>query len=98
MAPGSLIGPLRPLVVFVVLATMVGTAAAHPLGNFTINHFSRLEIGSQQVTVRHVVDMAEIPAFQELQSIGSNGKAADGFPRTFGSGVCPAFPARLWIA
>src|SRR5262245_62958766 len=64
---------LRTLMVLTLLAATVGTAAAHPLGNFTINHFSRLEIGSQQVAVRYVVDMAEIPAFQELQAIGSTG-------------------------
>lgn len=73
LAPASLIGALLPLVLFILFAATVGTAAAHPLGNFTINHFSRLEIGSQQVAVHYVVDMAEIPAFQELQSIGSNG-------------------------
>lgn len=50
--------------------------AAHPLGNFTINHFSRTEIGSDEVHVRYVVDMAEIPTFQELQTIKADGDAA----------------------
>ena len=72
-APVSFARVLRLLLLFILPATTVGTAAAHPLGNFTINHFSRLEIGSQHFAVRYVVDMAEIPAFQELQSIGSNG-------------------------
>ena len=45
---------------------------AHPLGNFTINHFVRLELGDDQVRVRYVVDMAEIPAFQELQAISAD--------------------------
>jgi ABC-type nickel/cobalt efflux system permease component RcnA len=56
-----------------VLLTLVicsfGSAFAHPLGNFTINHFSRLEVGSGKITVRYVIDMAEIPAFQELQTL-----------------------------
>ena len=47
-------------------------AAAHPLGQFTINHFSRLEVGANRVNVRYVVDMAEIPTFQELQALGGN--------------------------
>lgn len=42
---------------------------AHPLGNFTINHFARIEVGSEQIKLRYVVDMAEIPTFQELQAI-----------------------------
>ncbi|HYO98904.1 MAG TPA: sulfite exporter TauE/SafE family protein, partial [Pyrinomonadaceae bacterium] len=55
---------------------MAGSASAHPLGQFTINHFSRLEVGTNRVNVRYVVDMAEIPTFQELQAIGSNGNQA----------------------
>src|SRR5438876_4874463 len=53
------------------------TALAHPLGNFTINHYARLEIGGQKINVRYVIDMAEIPTFQELQAI--TGKT-DGSP------------------
>ncbi|HWT01715.1 MAG TPA: hypothetical protein VN256_15820 [Pyrinomonadaceae bacterium] len=48
-------------------------AVAHPLGNFTINHFSRLEVGADRVRIRYVVDMAEIPAFQALQAIDADG-------------------------
>lgn len=40
---------------------------AHPMGNFSINQFSELEIGQQVVRVRYVIDMAEIPTFQEMQ-------------------------------
>lgn len=58
--------------IFLVTA-LAGSAVAHPLGQFTINHFARLEVGTNRVTVRYVVDMAEIPTFQELQAIGSNG-------------------------
>jgi len=42
---------------------------AHPLGNFTINHFARIEVESGQIKLRYVIDMAEIPTFQELQAI-----------------------------
>ncbi|MBI4306339.1 MAG: hypothetical protein HY678_08465 [Chloroflexi bacterium] len=44
-------------------------AAAHPLGNFTINRFSRIEVRQAEVKVGYVLDMAEIPAFQELRGI-----------------------------
>jgi ABC-type nickel/cobalt efflux system permease component RcnA len=43
-------------------------AAAHPLGNFTVNRYARVEIGAGQVRVRYVVDMAEIPTFQEISN------------------------------
>jgi ABC-type nickel/cobalt efflux system permease component RcnA len=39
-------------------------AAAHPLGNFTINRFSRIEASGPRLYVRYVLDLAEIPTFQ----------------------------------
>ncbi len=45
------------------------TASAHPLGNFTINQYSRIEIIPGQVSLHYVLDMAEIPAFQEMARI-----------------------------
>ncbi len=54
----------------------VNPATAHPLGNFTINHFARLEPDASGIRVRYVLDMAEIPTFQESQRIDedSDGK------------------------
>ncbi|MEJ7616169.1 MAG: hypothetical protein WKF30_04180 [Pyrinomonadaceae bacterium] len=46
--------------------------AAHPLGNFTVNHFTRIEVDHRDVRLRFVVDMAEIAAFQELQKMGAD--------------------------
>ena len=60
-----------------MLAVTAGSAVAHPLGNFTINHFARIEVGPQRIAIHYVIDMAEIPAFQELQRIDSDG---DGSP------------------
>jgi nickel/cobalt exporter len=39
-------------------------ASAHPLGNFTINRFSRIEVSDHRLYVVYVLDMAEIPTFQ----------------------------------
>jgi len=49
------------------------TALAHPLGNFTINNYDRIQVSDAAIDVYHVLDMAEIPAFQERQKIDSNG-------------------------
>jgi ABC-type nickel/cobalt efflux system permease component RcnA len=46
---------------------------AHPLGNFTINHFARLEVGRERLRVHFVIDMAEISTFQELQAADTDG-------------------------
>jgi ABC-type nickel/cobalt efflux system permease component RcnA len=53
-------------VLLVVGAALVTPAAAsaHPLGNFTINRFSRIEVSGHRLYVRYVLDMAEIPTYQ----------------------------------
>ena len=43
---------------------------AHPMGNFSVNHYSALRIGAETIELRHVLDMAEIPTFQEIQATG----------------------------
>jgi nickel/cobalt exporter len=42
-------------------------ASAHPLGNFTINHFARVQVAGDRLYVRYVLDLAEIPAYQARQ-------------------------------
>jgi nickel/cobalt transporter (NicO) family protein len=51
---------------------LLGVALAHPLGNFTINHFMRINAGADQAQIRYVIDLAEIPTFQELQKADLN--------------------------
>lgn len=47
-------------------------AHAHPLGNFTINHYAGLEILQDGINIDYVLDMAEIPAFQEIRQLDTN--------------------------
>ena len=54
-----------PLLVAAAAAlALPALAAAHPLGNFTINRFSRIEVSGPRLYVRYVLDMAEIPTLQ----------------------------------
>jgi nickel/cobalt exporter len=58
---------MRRLVLIVAaLAALAGpaTATAHPLGNFTVNRFSRIEVADHRVYVLYVLDLAEIPTYQ----------------------------------
>jgi nickel/cobalt transporter (NicO) family protein len=50
-----------------ILAMLLAPAAAvaHPLGNFTVNHFSAVEASGGRLYVKQVLDLAEIPTFQE---------------------------------
>jgi nickel/cobalt transporter (NicO) family protein len=58
---------MRKLVLLVGLVAALivpATASAHPLGNFTINRFSRVDVSGPRLYVRYVLDLAEIPTFQ----------------------------------
>ena len=55
------------------MALVVPAASAHPLGNFTINHYSGLRVAADGVTVDHVTDFAEIPAFSQRRAMDTDG-------------------------
>ena len=50
-----------------------GSAGAHPLGNFSINRFSGIEVTRSEVSIQYVVDMAEVPTFQRRGALDTNG-------------------------
>jgi nickel/cobalt transporter (NicO) family protein len=52
--------------VAVLAAAAPAVAQAHPLGNFTVNRYSLVELGRGSVKVTFVLDEAEIPTFQAL--------------------------------
>lgn len=46
--------------------------AAHPLGNFTINHYAAIRVSESSISLDVVIDHAEIPAFAERQRIDAD--------------------------
>jgi ABC-type nickel/cobalt efflux system permease component RcnA len=56
---------------------LAGTAAAHPLGNFTVNRYAGIDVAGDTIFVRYALDLAEIPAFQLGDEV-----RAPGFART----------------
>ena len=60
------------LVITVLIATLAVAAAAHPLGNFTVNQYSCIEPERSQIKLREVLDMAEIPTFQVSPAIDTD--------------------------
>ncbi|MCI0397090.1 MAG: sulfite exporter TauE/SafE family protein [Chloroflexi bacterium] len=60
------------LAILVLLFSSPRNAAAHPLGNFSVNTYSRLEVAAGEIRLLYIVDMAEIPAFQERPRIDGN--------------------------
>ena len=50
------------------LFALAAVAFSHPMGNFSVSHYTRLEIsqpGTAHVT--YVLDLAELPTFELLQ-------------------------------
>jgi len=62
--------------VVVLSLASAGAAAAHPLGNFTVNHLARITLARGALTVRYVLDLAEIPAFTLDRSLDERGTPA----------------------
>jgi ABC-type nickel/cobalt efflux system permease component RcnA len=73
--------PVRAALRGAVLATVLvpvaaGVALAHPLGNFTINHYAGIRVEPERVLLDVVIDEAEIPTFQASQAFDLDGDGA----------------------
>lgn len=73
----------RPLLFVAALLAMAVAAlaapqpaAAHPLGNFSVNRYSRIEVSGAGLRLRYALDMAEIPTLQELPRLDRDGDRA----------------------
>jgi nickel/cobalt transporter (NicO) family protein len=65
---------MRRLVLLGALAAALvapAAASAHPLGNFTVNRAAEITVSGDHVYLRAVLDLAEIPAFQEGERVRS---------------------------
>jgi nickel/cobalt exporter len=62
-------GRRRTGMVLFLFVLMLGSATsfAHPMGNFSVNHYSKVTIKRGEIEVRYLIDMAEIPTFQEIR-------------------------------
>jgi nickel/cobalt transporter (NicO) family protein len=75
-------------------------ASAHPLGNFTINRFSRVEVAGPRVYVHYVLDLAEIPTFQAgtIDAPGLARRIARGAELTVAGRRAPLVPVEWALA
>ena len=89
------------LLVLIVTSSMVrpSAASAHPLGNFTINRYTRIELDAGEIHLRYVLDMAEIPAFQEMARIDldRSGEASDQELAVYLEGKVPELMGGLYL-
>jgi ABC-type nickel/cobalt efflux system permease component RcnA len=81
--------------VAVALFATASAAVAHPLGNFTVNHLSRITSAHDTVTVRYVLDMAEIPAFALDRSLDAHGTPSHAALAAWADGHAKAIAPQL---
>ncbi|MEP6903751.1 MAG: hypothetical protein ABJA66_18655, partial [Actinomycetota bacterium] len=62
----------RNFYILIALLIFVASVSAHPLGNFSINQYSRLEVEKTKIKIRQVLDIAEIPTFQLSSEIDTD--------------------------
>jgi ABC-type nickel/cobalt efflux system permease component RcnA len=64
---------LLPFVLFLDPAA----SFAHPMGNFSVNHYAKIAVGAKSIEIRYLIDMAEIPTFQEMRQFDIDPKTGE---------------------
>ena len=66
-------GGIAALAGIVAAILIPAVAAAHPLGNFTINHYAGIRVEPDRILLDVVIDQAEIPTFQARLAFDTDG-------------------------
>ena len=83
--------------VFCLLLAFPPGTLAHPMGNFSINHYCGIRVEPSSVELRFLIDMAEIPTFQELQQNSIVAQADDPRVRTYLAAQAESFRKNLLL-
>src|SRR5580693_6066868 len=67
----------RKLLCLLTLLVAAPSCFAHPMGNFSVNHYSKIVLGRDGIRVTYIIDLAEIPTYQELQQGNVTADVAD---------------------
>jgi high-affinity nickel-transport protein len=65
--------PLGRYAALILLATLLLSCArafAHPMGNFSVNHYGKIQLQQESVEILYLIDLAEIPTYQEMREFG----------------------------
>jgi ABC-type nickel/cobalt efflux system permease component RcnA len=74
------------------------TAFAHPMGNFSISHYTGIHISTDSVELEYLIDMAEIPAFQEMQQSAITSDPEDPAVKSYLASKASDFARNLFLA
>ena len=70
-------GTVARTTVAVAIVSFATEAFGHPMGNFSISHYAGIQVERGYVELKYLIDMAEIPTFQEMQQSGITGQPGD---------------------
>ena len=79
----------------VIVVAPARFASAHPMGNFSINHYANLRVENGGLLIRYRLDLAEIPTAQQLPSL--EGKISDAERAAYLAKELPALSAGLEV-
>jgi len=84
---------------FGLVLLLPAAALAHPLGNFTINHFAGMRVGVDRIRLDVVIDWAEIPTFGERQRMDTDGdgQVSDAETESERQVACTSLASRLTL-
>ena len=67
----------RLSLLFAAICLFLPGAFAHPMGNFSINHYSGIRVDDGKIELTYIIDEAEIPTYQALQGNNLVAQASD---------------------
>ena len=67
---------IRSLVLTLIFVIGARSCPAHPMGNFSINHYARFKVKKSGLELRYILDFAEIPAAERMTQLDRNGDNA----------------------
>jgi nickel/cobalt exporter len=67
----------RKLLCVLTLLVAGPSSFAHPMGNFSVNHYSKISLDRDGIKLTYIIDLAEIPTYQELQQGNVTADVAD---------------------
>ena len=67
----------RKLLCVLTLLVVAPSGFAHPMGNFSVNHYSKIALERDGIKLTYIIDLAEIPTYQELQQGNVTADVAD---------------------
>jgi ABC-type nickel/cobalt efflux system permease component RcnA len=87
----------KHLYILIAILVLAVSALAHPLGNFSVNQYSRLEVEKSQIKIRQILDLAEIPTFQLQSEIDTdkNGTLSEAELNAYAERITPEILSKL---